>query len=215
MRPVLIAPGPFADLRPSQVAAAIGRGLEREGFAVDLCPATDGGPGTLETLLVALGGMACAGGFALVEHGATAIAETPAALAAARDSGASTIVLAMRGARDQPDVDRSDARLIVLDATSGAPFVLDALGYDVRMRAARAVILGAASITRDDLRATLIAEAATRARQSGVPCFAIAGRSELDHFDQRMLDIEVIETATTVEQIERAAQALAPHLPSS
>jgi glycerate kinase len=232
MRPVLIAPGAFADLRASQVAAAIGRGLERAGFEIDLCPATGGGPGTLETLLVALGGEAVAGGFALVEGGATAIVDatpdpvaTAAALAAALDGGASTLVLAADGV----DVARDDvasalgelgglgnATLLVLgDDAPGAPFVLDALGYDERMRAARAVIVGAGTIARSDLRGTLIAEAATRARQSGVPCFAIAGHSDLDRFDSRMLDIEVIETATTLKQIERAAQALAPHLPSS
>jgi glycerate kinase len=201
MRPVLIAPGAFGDLRASQVAAAIGRGLEASGFVVDLCPASDGGPGTLETLLVALGGEALAGEFALVEGGATAIAETPAGLAAALGSGASAVVYA-GGLCDDP-------RVVV----ASAPFVLDALDFNARMLAARAVITGAGVIGARDLRGTLVAEAATRARQAGVPCFAITGRDELDLFDARVLDVQAVEVAGTLAEIEAAAGKLAALLP--
>ena len=208
MRPVLIAVGPFASLRASQAAAAIERGLEAEGFLADLCPAADGGPGTLETLLVALGGEAVRGGFALVEDGHTAIAETPAALAAALDSGASVVVYAGPPADAPPSKDR---RVLVPDAR----FVLDALDFNARMLAARAVITGGAALRPHGLRGTLISEVATRARQSGVPCFAIVGRNEVDAFGARLLDFEVIVQAGSAKTIERAAQALAPHLPSS
>jgi glycerate kinase len=57
-RPVLVAPDSFkGTFRATEVAAAIGRGLERAGLMPpDLCPVADGGEGTLEALLVQLGG---------------------------------------------------------------------------------------------------------------------------------------------------------------
>ena len=57
-RPVLVAPDSFkGTFRAAEVAAAIGRGLESAGLAPpDLCPVADGGEGTMEVLLTALGG---------------------------------------------------------------------------------------------------------------------------------------------------------------
>jgi glycerate 2-kinase len=208
VRPVLIAVGPFASLRASQAVAAIARGIEAEGFQADLCAASDGGPGTLEALLLGLGGEAVTGGFALVEDGQTAIAETPEALDAALRTDASVVVYSGPAGEAAPAEDR---RIVRPDAA----FVLDALDFNTRMRAARAVVVGGASLEPADLRGTLISEAATRARQSGVPCFAIAGRVGIDAFGARMLDLEVVAQAGSVKTIERAAQALAPHLPSS
>jgi len=55
--PILVAPAAFVGtLRAPQVAAALARGLEAGGWSVDPCPAADGGVGTLEALLPALGG---------------------------------------------------------------------------------------------------------------------------------------------------------------
>src|SRR4051794_41970697 len=57
-RPVLVAPDSFkGTFRAAEVASAIGRGLERAGLMPpDLCPLADGGDGTLEALVVQLGG---------------------------------------------------------------------------------------------------------------------------------------------------------------
>ena len=56
--PVLVAPDSFkGTLRAAEVAAAIGRGLERAGLMPpDLCPVADGGEGTIDALLPRLGG---------------------------------------------------------------------------------------------------------------------------------------------------------------
>src|SRR3954447_9859948 len=92
-RPVLVAPDSFKGrFRTSQVAAAIGRGLERAGLMPpDLCPVADGGEGTLDALLPQLGGELVArevqaplgrpvtASFGLVEDGGTAIVEMAAA----------------------------------------------------------------------------------------------------------------------------------------
>src|SRR5688572_12558822 len=92
-RPVLVAPDSFkGTFRASQVAGAIGRGLERAGLMPpDLCPVADGGEGTLDALLPQLGGEVVGvdvrdplgrgirAGFGLVEDGGSAIVEMAAA----------------------------------------------------------------------------------------------------------------------------------------
>jgi glycerate kinase len=91
----------------------------------------------------------------------------------------------------------------------GAAFVLDALDFDVRMRGARAVITGEGAIDRQSLAGKLVSEIATRARQSGVPCYAVVGRRELDAFGARMLDLQLILEAGTVAELEAAGRRLA------
>src|SRR5258708_3194953 len=92
-RPVLVAPDSFkGTFRASEVAGAIGRGLERAGLIPpDLCPVADGGEGTGDALLPALGGEVVAADahdplgrpvrawFGLIEGGGTAIVEAAAA----------------------------------------------------------------------------------------------------------------------------------------
>src|SRR4051794_41973649 len=101
-RPVLVAPDSFkGTFRAAQVASAIGRGLERAGLMPpDLLPLADGGDGTLDALLVNLGGETVSArvrdplgreieaGYALGGHGGTpligmAAAARPSPLAAA------------------------------------------------------------------------------------------------------------------------------------
>ncbi len=53
---VVVAPDSFkGTFSAAEVAEAIGRGLEIEGYAVDLCPVADGGEGTMAALAPALG----------------------------------------------------------------------------------------------------------------------------------------------------------------
>jgi glycerate 2-kinase len=91
----------------------------------------------------------------------------------------------------------------------GAAFVLDALGYDARMRAARAVVTGEGKLDEQSLAGKLISEIATRARQAGVPCHAIVGTRELDAFGARVLDLGTILEATTLAELESAGRRLA------
>ena len=54
---VLVAPDSFkGTIAATEVAAALGEGLEQAGRSVDLCPVADGGEGTLDALRVALDG---------------------------------------------------------------------------------------------------------------------------------------------------------------
>src|ERR671936_2307578 len=133
-RPVLVAPDSFkGTFRASEVAAAIGRGLERAGLMPpDLCPVADGGEGTLDALLPRLGGEIVAaeahdplgrelrGCFGLVEDGGTAIVETATA------SGLSLV------AEDERDAWAASTygtgELIAAAAQAGAREILVAVG---------------------------------------------------------------------------------------
>ena len=325
-RPVLVAPDKFkGTLRATEVAAAIGRGLERAGLVPpDLMPVADGGDGTMEVLLTALGGETGAAdvrgplgapvraGFGLLADGSGAIVEVAQAsglalvpegerdaeaatthgtgdlIAAAIDAGAETVFVAvggsastdggagaiealeehggLRGARlvvlcdvrtpwelaaerfapqkgaDARAVARLRRRLEKLAATlprdprgvpmtgaaggragglwarfgaelvPGAPFVLDALTADPRMRAARAIVVGEGRLDSTSLEGKALGELATRARQSGVPCHAIVGQADLDLFGRRIIDLQRVLEAGTIPELEAAGEALAASL---
>jgi glycerate kinase len=91
----------------------------------------------------------------------------------------------------------------------GAQFVLDAVEFDRRMRAARAVITGEGKLDQQSLAGKVVSEVATRARQAGVPCHAIVGTRELDSFGVRVLDLQAVCEAGTPRQISAAARRLA------
>jgi glycerate kinase len=95
----------------------------------------------------------------------------------------------------------------VLEA--GAPFVLDLLDFDARMRAARAVVVGGALLDARSLRGGVAGEAATRARQAGVPCHAVVGRDVLDPLERRILDLQHVLEAAGPGELEAAGEALA------
>jgi glycerate 2-kinase len=322
-RPVLVAPDAFkGTFRATEVAAAIGRGLEAAGLRPpDLCPVADGGEGTMEVLLTALGGETTAApvhdplgreleaGFALLEDGATAVVEMARAsglalvgederdaeaastrgtgelIVAAVEAGAEVVLVACGGSAttdggagaiealdaagapgdarivclcdvrtpferaaevfgpqkgaDAATVTRLARRLDALAAKlprdprglpmtgcagglsgglwarygaalePGAAFVLGALDFDPRMRAAHAVIVGEGRIDAQTLQGKIAGEIATRARQGGVPCFAIVGSDGLGAFGARMLDLQRVLEATDLEAIAAAAASLA------
>ena len=64
-------------------------------------------------------------------------------------------------------------------------------------------------IDEQTLQGKIAGEIATRARQAGVPCFAIVGTSELDAFGARMLDLQRVLEAGDLDAIAAAAASLA------
>lgn len=94
----------------------------------------------------------------------------------------------------------------------GAPFVLDALDFDRRLRDSHAVILGEGRLDATTLDGKALAEAATRARQLGVPAHAIVAINALEAFDARILDLQTITEARTIDQLSSAAEQLAAQL---
>lgn len=321
---VLVAPDSFkGTLSALEVAQAVGDGLRVAGHAVQLCPVADGGEGTLEVLVAALGGelrsasvsdplgrpIEAAFGLCQVGRSLVAVVETAAAsglgLVTARErdpvaastygtgelvmaalaAGADEVYLGVGGSATTdggagalraiadggglggaklivlcdvrtpfedaarvfgpqkgagPDeVRRLTARLgrlargwprdprgvpltgaagglsgglwAGLDAhlVPGAAFVLDRLDFDRRMRAARAVVTGEGRLDEQSLAGKALSEVATRARQSGVPCHAIVGRRELNSFGIRILDLQAVVEAGTLEDIRAAAGRVA------
>jgi glycerate 2-kinase len=90
----------------------------------------------------------------------------------------------------------------------GARWVLDALDFDERMRAARAVITGEGKLDEQTLEGKLVGEIGTRARQAGVPLHAIVGTDALDPFGKRIIDLQRTIEATTLEELEAAGESL-------
>ena len=317
---ILVAPDSFkGTLTAAEVADAIGRGLEDAGRPVDLCPVADGGEGTLDALVDAVGaelrtvsvsdplGRPIDAAFALGDR--VAVVETAAAsglglvdpserdavqantfgtgqlIMAAVEAGADLVYLgvggsattdggagAIRAIREAGGL--GDARITVLtdvrtpfehaarvfgpqkgadertvsrltkrlndqarrlhrdprglpmtgaagglsgglwaefgaDLVPGAQFVLDAVDFDRRMRAARAVVTGEGKLDQQSLAGKVVSEVSTRARQAGVPCHAIVGTRELDSFGVRVLDLQAVLEAGTPAGIRAAARRLA------
>jgi glycerate kinase len=86
---------------------------------------------------------------------------------------------------------------------------LEALDFDARMRRARAVVLAERRLAEDELRGSAAFEIATRARQGGVPAYAVTGENSLAPFDARMLDLQVILEALTKRKLATAGEKLA------
>lgn len=86
---------------------------------------------------------------------------------------------------------------------------LDSIDFDTRMRAARAVVVGGSRLDETTLLGSATFEIATRARQAGVPAYAVAGENALSPFDARILDLQVILRAHDVRALRRAGERLA------
>ena len=90
----------------------------------------------------------------------------------------------------------------------GAAYVLDAIGFDDRMRAAAFVVTGEGSLDEQTLQGKIVGEVARRCRQGGVACHAVVGRNALDPFQERILDLASVTEATTLEELAKAGREL-------
>ncbi len=86
---------------------------------------------------------------------------------------------------------------------------LDALDFDARMRRARAVVVAAERLQERMLATSVSFEVATRARQGGVPAYAVTGEDALEPFDARILDLQVILQARSARALVAAGRKLA------
>jgi glycerate kinase len=92
--------------------------------------------------------------------------------------------------------------------------LLETLDFDRRMRAARAVVVGGARLDERTLvsarrSASATFELATRARQAGVPAYAVTGENALSLFGARILDLQVVLQARDTRALRRAGEKLA------
>ena len=102
--------------------------------------------------------------------------------------------------------------LCPLDPARQAPqevrALLDAVDFDARMRAARAVVVACERLQEHALAGSFTFEIATRARQAGVPAYAVTTENALDPFDARILDLQLILEAHTREKLVAAGREL-------
>jgi glycerate kinase len=87
--------------------------------------------------------------------------------------------------------------------------LLDDLGFDARMRSSWAVVVAAARLHEETLAGSIAFEIATRARQGGVPAYAIAAANTLGAFDARILDLQLILEAHSRAALVAAGRELA------
>jgi glycerate 2-kinase len=317
--PALVAPDSFkGSFGAAQVAAAIARGLRSAGREADELPVADGGEGTMDVLLGALGGerrdavaadplgRRVEAAFALLPDGRAAVVETAQAsglwrvaegerdawaastrgtgelIAAAARAGAETVIVSVGGSAttdggagalealeeagveprlevlcdvrtpfedaarvfgpqkgaDEAGVERLTRRLHEVAESAprdprgvpmtgaagglsgglwahrgavllpGAPYVLDAVGFDERMGSAAFVVTGEGRLDEQTLAGKICGEVAGRCRQRGVACHAVVGQNALDPFQERILDLQSVTEATTGEELEAAGRAL-------
>jgi glycerate kinase len=93
----------------------------------------------------------------------------------------------------------------------GAPYVLDAIGFDALMRGSAFVVTGEGALDEQTLQGKIVGEVATRCRQGGVTCHAIVGRNRLEPFEERIIDLASVTEATTFDELRRAGAALVGH----
>jgi glycerate kinase len=87
--------------------------------------------------------------------------------------------------------------------------LLAELDFDRRMRAARALVIARERLDDRTLAGSVAFEAATRARQAGVPAYAVTGHDELDAFEARIVDLQAILQASTSRALSAAGRKLA------
>jgi glycerate kinase len=90
----------------------------------------------------------------------------------------------------------------------GAAYVLDTIGFDDAMRAAAFVVTGEGGLDLQTLQGKIVGEVATRCRQGGVTCHAVVGRNDLEPFEQRILDLESVTEAGSIDELEAAGRKL-------
>src|SRR3954451_3060493 len=205
------------------IAAAVAAGAEVVLVAVGGSATTDGGAGAIEAIEEA-GGLRGARIVVLCDV-TTPWERAPAVFGPQKGAGADMVrrleerlgALAATLPRDPRGVPRTGCAGglsgglwaqygAVLEP--GASFVLDALGFDDRMRASRCVVTGEGRLDEQSLQGKIVGEIGTRARQAGVPLHAIVGTNALDRFGARIIDLQVIQEATTLEELEAAGEHL-------
>jgi hypothetical protein len=103
-----------------------------------------------------------------------------------------------RSRRSRRPVDASDVAAL-----------LAGLDFDARMRSARAVVLVEERLRESALRGSVAFEIATRARQGGVPAYAVTAENALAPFDARILDLQVIVEVDDRRALASAGRKLA------
>lgn len=110
----------------------------------------------------------------------------------------------------QAAVERSlSADLLPVEEAPTDPRAWWGSDMQARMLAARAVVIATDRLDERTLAGSLVFEVATSARQGGVPAYAVTGENDLDPFDARMLDLQVVLEASSARALTAAGRKLA------
>ncbi len=90
--------------------------------------------------------------------------------------------------------------------------MLDTVGFDARLDGAVAVICGEGRIDFQSGEGKIVGEIAMRAARTGVPVHALVGRREIDEDGRHALGLASIAEATTLAELEAAAETLGARL---
>ena len=90
----------------------------------------------------------------------------------------------------------------------GAAYVLDAVGFDDRLRESSFAVTGEGSLDAQSLDGKVCGEVASRCRRRGVPCHAIVGKNDLERSEERTVELASVCEATTLEELEAAGRRL-------
>jgi glycerate kinase family protein len=113
-----------------------------------------------------------------------------------------------KGLQDTGDR-RLTADLLAVEEPPADPRARWGPGTQARMQAARAVVIATGRLDERTLAGSLAFEVATSARQGGVPAYAIAAENDLDLFDARMLDLQLVLEASSARALTAAGRKLA------
>ncbi len=108
-----------------------------------------------------------------------------------------------------PGAGHADARARPAPGAGDARALLNALDFDARMRSARAMVVAARRLQERALAGSVTFEIATRARQGGVPAYAVTSENALEPFDARILDLQWVLRADSRRALAAAGRRLA------
>jgi glycerate kinase len=94
----------------------------------------------------------------------------------------------------------------------GAPYVLDAVRFDTRLRDAQGVIAGEGRIDEQSVMGKIVGEIGDRALRAGVALHAIVGRDSVPPEAAERIALRSVREATTLEEIEATARQLGREL---
>ena len=94
----------------------------------------------------------------------------------------------------------------------GAPYVLDAVRFDDRLRGASGVIAGEGRIDEQSVMGKIVGEIGDRALRAGVPLHAIVGRDSVPPDAAERIALRSVREATTLAEIEAVAARLGAEL---
>jgi glycerate kinase len=94
----------------------------------------------------------------------------------------------------------------------GAPYVLDAVRFDERLRGTAGVIAGEGRIDEQSVMGKIVGEIGDRALRAGVPLHAIVGRDSVPPQAAEQIALRSVREATTLQEIEATAQRLGREL---